>query len=254
MVTWIVTDVNYENLNIFANPTSSPSIIWDRIKIKEQKNFEQAVQTGSKQTIWLTAEYEYDSTPFDGSKGTIFLNHKPMTWSNENQRWEQTVELNQTGLEEYKATSINDNQGFELTTIIQDTKIDIIWDQIEITNTKIETIQLGKTTIKFDVNFEHTKNPIPNLEVLLNELTCEQISQNTYICTLSNWNPIQGVQISIESINFNQYTTNLSIIHNTNTALYVSIGFAIIFLTLFLIKRRKNKIQKTKTNSLTQAF
>ena len=248
---WKVTDIKYENLNLFANPSGFPSIIWDRIKINEQKTFEQIIQSGSQQIIWLTAEYEYDSTPFDDSKGKIFLNYKPMTWSTENQRWEQTITSNQTGLEQYKATSVNDHQGFKLKTINQAAKINITWDQIEITNTKIETTQPGKTKIKFDVNFEYTKNPITNSEVILNGLKCEQINQKTYTCTLDNWSPIQGAQISIEYMNFNQYKKNLSIIHISNTVLYIAIVSAIILSILFLIKRRKNKTQKTKPNSLT---
>jgi hypothetical protein len=108
MVVWNVNGVEYNTHTDYVQSVSNPCIIWDRIKVTDSIVVDGIVQTGSSEPVWLKADYEYDSARFDGSKGTIFLNGKPMVWSDQNSRWETNVTSNTLGPQRYEVTSVDD--------------------------------------------------------------------------------------------------------------------------------------------------
>lgn len=243
-VVWSVTGVDYNGLKAFTKTADNPRIVWDRIKIREVSIFDEIVQVDSLQTVWLTAEYEYDSTTFDDSKGIVFLNNEPMIWSSQNLRWEHNVTSKDVGRQGYEVTSVDDTD-FGLTKIYNpNSTINILWDKIEISKIEFETDMLGVTSIKFDVKYKHSQNPVVNANVNVNNEICEENESGTYKCEIRNWSPIQNLIIKTETKNFEENTKNVVNIHVMNTILYVSIGLAIVLAVwYFLIRKKRQQIR-----------
>jgi len=244
IVVWNVTGVEYDGLTEYAKSVSDPFIIWDRFTVMDSILIDRLVQVGSSQTVWLTAEYEYDSVRFDDSKGTIFLNGEPMIWSNQNSRWEYNATSNILGPQVYEATSVDDGI-FGLTTIQnQARKIDVTWDKIEITKTKFETNALGVTSIRVHVTYNYTKNPVVNATVSVNGKPCNEIESGIYACEINDWSPFQSFLVEVDYPNFEQATKPISNIHVSNTILYTVIGLAILLTAAFFVRRKKQSQQK----------
>ena len=246
-VVWSVTGVEYDGLTIYAKTVSDPFIIWDRVKATDSILIDGLVQAGSSQTVWLTAEYEYDSVRFDDSRGTIFLNGEAMMWSNQNSRWEHNVTSNILGPQAYEATAVDDKI-FGLTTIQnQARKIDVTWDKIEITKTKFETNTLGVTSVIVDVTYNYTENPIVDADVSVNGKPCNEIGRGTYACEINDWSPLQSFLVEAKSPDFEQATKTVSSIHVSNTILYVVIVLAIMLTAAFFVLRKKRNRKKRET-------
>jgi len=251
-VVWSVTSVEYDNLTDYAKSVSDPFIIWDRVKVTDSVLIDGVVQVGSSQTVWLTAEYEYDSVCFDDSKGTIFLNGEPMVWSNQNSRWEYNITSNILGPQVYEPTAVDD-EIFGLTTIRnQLRKIDVTWDKIEITKIEFETNVLGVAGVKVYVAYNYTKNPIVNADVLVNGKPCNELHSGIYTCEITDWAPIQSFLVEVKSPNFEQATKTVSNIHVSNTILYTVIALAIVLTaTLFVLKKKWNRKKREPASSDT---
>jgi hypothetical protein len=243
-VAWNVTGVEYDDLTDYVKSVSDPFIIWDRVTVTDSVLFDELVQAGSSQTVWLTAEYEYDSACFDDSKGTIFLNGEPMVWSNQNSRWEYNVTSNVLGPQVYEATAVDDRI-FGLTTVRnQDRKIEATWDKIEATKTEFEVNELGVTSVKVYAEYNYTKNPVVNAEVSVNGKPCSETDSGTYTCKINDWAPIQSFLVDVKSPKFEQTTKTVSNIHVSNTILYAVIGSAIVLTAAFFVLRKNRNRKK----------
>ncbi len=248
-VDWSITDVEYKDVTDYAKSVTDLSIIWDRVNVTESSVIDRAVQMGSSQIVWLKAEYEYDSVIFDNTRGIIFLNGEPMSWSNQNSRWEYNATTNILGPQVYEVTAVDD-ESFGLTTICnQNENIEIIWDKIEVTKTEFETNTLGATTIKVHVAYNYTKNPVVNADVSVNGKACNQIEQGIYVCEIADWSPFQSFLVEVDYPEFEQATKTVSNIHVSNTILYVVIGSAILLTAAFFVLRKKRRKQKPETVS-----
>ncbi len=248
-VVWNVTGVAYNTLTDYVKSVNDPYIIWDRINVIDSIAFDEIVQAGSSQLVWLKAEYEYDSVRFDDSKGTLFLNGEPMIWSDQNSRWEINVTSNIPGPQVYEVTSVDDRT-FSITTIrSQAEEIDMIWDKIEISKIEFETGELGVTSIKVYATYNYTKNPVVNAYVTVNGEPCSEIESGVYTCELTDWGPFQSFLVEVESPNFEQATKTVSNIHLVNTILYVIIGLAIVLPIGFFVLRKKRKRKKREHTS-----
>jgi hypothetical protein len=248
-VDWSITDVEYNGITDYAKSVTDLSIIWDRVNVTASSVIDDVVQAGSPQTMWLKAEYEYDSVIFDNTRGTIFLNGAPMIWSSQNSRWEYNATSNIVGPQMYEVTAVDD-ESFGLTTIRnQNENIEIIWDKIEITKTEFETNALGVTTIKVHVAYSYTKNPVVNADVSVNGKACNQIEQGIYGCEINDWGPFQSFLFEVDYPDFEQATKTVSNTHVSNTILYVAIGSAILLTAAFFVLRKKRKQQKRETAS-----
>jgi hypothetical protein len=229
---------------------SDPFIIWDRVSVTDSVLFDELIQVGSSQTVWLTAEYEYDSACFDDSKGTIFLNGKPMMWSNQNSRWEYNVTSNVLGPQVYEATAVDDRI-FGLTTVRnQDRKTEATWDKIEITKTEFEMNVLGVTSVKVYAAYNYSKNPVVNADVSVNGKPCSETDSGTYTCEISDWAPIQSFLVEVKSPDFEQATKTVSNIHVSNTIVYAVIVLAIVLtVAFFVLRKRRNRKKRELASS-----
>ena len=108
------------------------TVIVDRIKITDGGVSDDRCDLGSTQTVWFTAVYEYDSTTFDGSKGTLYVNGSAMTWDSVDSRWEITYSYSTIGKRTFLVSEVSDST-YGLTTIndVAGAK-EIIWDRIQI--------------------------------------------------------------------------------------------------------------------------
>ena len=246
---WSVTAVEYNGITDYAKAVAGASIIWDRVNVTDCIVIDDAVQAGSSQTVWLTAEYEYDSLIFDNARGTIFLNGEPMSWSSQNSRWEYNATSDIFGPQIYEVTAFDD-ESFGLTTIRnQNEGIEIIWDKIEVTKMEFETNALGVTTIRVYVAYSYTQNPVVNADVSVNGKACSQIGQGIYECEINDWSPLQSILFEVEYPDFEQATETVSTIHFSNTIFYVVIGSAILLTAAFFVLKRRRRQQKPETVS-----
>ena len=240
-VVWQITGVEYHGFVDYVKAVDDPFIVWDQAKVTESSVFDDVVQVGSVQTLWLTAEYEYDSEIFDGSKGTVFVNGNQMIWSDQNLRWELNVTSDTVGMQIYELSSFVDYR-FELTSILtHDVNMSVTWDKIEITKTELETNTLGETGVKVYVNYSFSKRPVVNAKVSVDDVVCTEIEQGIYLCRVSGWGPIQSVHVEADFTNFEQTTKTETNVHIVNTVVYVAVGLLIILLVAFFVFKRKTK-------------
>jgi len=246
---WGITDIEYEDVTGYAKSVTGVSIIWDRVNVTDSIVIEDVVQAGSLQTVWLEAEYEYDSVVFDNTRGTVFLNGEPMMWSDRNSRWEYNATSDIIGPQTYEVTAVND-ESFGLTAIRnQNGNMEIVWDKIEVTRTEFETNALGVTTIRVHVAYSYTENPVVNAEVSVNGKACSQIEQGIYACEIADWSPFQSFLVEADYPDFEQATKTVSNLHVSNTILYVVIGLAFLLTAAFFVLRKKRRQQKPETAS-----
>jgi hypothetical protein len=243
---WNVTGIEYEDVTDYAKSIIDPSIIWDRIKITDHTVIDAVIEADSSKTLWLTAEYEYDSTVFNEVAGTIFLDDQPMTWSSSQSRWEYTATADALGSQVYEASSVDDER-FRLTAINdQDMSVDVTWDKIEITETEFETNSLGLTNTRVHVAYDYTENPVVDATVIVNGRACNQIEEGVYACELNDWGLFQNLLVEVDTQDFEQATLTSTNIHVANAILYAAIVSAIVLLVAFLVlKRKRNKKNET---------
>jgi hypothetical protein len=238
---WDITGMEYDGITDYAKSVTDPSIIWDRVNVTDHIVVDEVVQENTEKTLWLTAEYEYDSAVFDNTGGTIFLNGEPMTWSSQNSRWEYAATANTVGPQVYEATAVDDER-FGLTAVhSQDGGIDVIWDEIKIVETEFETNLLGVTSAMVHVTYDYTDEPVVDANVEVNGKACAQTEEGVYVCELDGWGLFQNFRVEVDYPDFEQTTKTSSNIHVSNTLLYVAIGSAIVLAAAFLVLRRKRR-------------
>ena len=242
---WNVTDIKFEGLSLYSKTTADPIIIWDRINITDVAIVNELVPTGTVQTLWLTAEYEYDSESFDETKGTMYLNGKKMSWSSQNKRWEQTVTSNVLGPIAYEVTNVDDKTVGLKSINKNGMNTTLRWDGIALAKIDFDSIAIGEMGSKIYVEFSYSKTPIGNATVFVNGKICTETEKGIYTCTLGGFNPFERFTIEADFANFEKVTASVTSIQLLNTLVYTLIGTAILLTILFLyikIKRRKQKL------------
>jgi hypothetical protein len=236
-VDWKVMGVEYGDLTDYAKSVIDPFIVWDRVAVTDAVVFDGLIQADSPQTVWLTAEYEYDAVTFDGSKGTVFLDGEPMTWSSQNMRWERSVTSSVLGPQVLEVSAVDDEQ-FGLTAIRSPSKpIEITWDKIEVTHVEFETTALGMTNVKVHVGYSYSGFSIDGADVSVNGQQCSEISSGVYMCELAGWSPVQSFSVEAEVPMFEQATRTVWSIHVSNTLVYVAIGLGVSLVAVVLRKK-----------------
>ena len=239
--TVIITGVEYAGSTDYAKAVNDPEIVWDQLELTDARIFEDSVPVNSIQSIWLTAKYTYSQTFFDDAKGTIFVNDKPMVWSSQNARWELNVTSDTVGYQVYSVTSFVDEQ-FGLSSIrTQEMNTSIVWDQIQITQTEIETIALGETSVKVYLSYSSDQAPVTDAIVSVDGTLCNELERGVYVCKLSNWSPLQSVNLAAEFADFEQATKTVSSLHVVNSLLYFVIGLLTVLAVVFFMYKRKKK-------------
>ncbi len=234
--------ISVNGLMDFAKTVNDPYIIYDRVNVTNSTVIEKLAQVGSSQDIWLTAEYEYDSVTYDGSKGTIFLNDNPMIWSDQNGRWEQPVTSEILGPHIYEATSVND-EVYGLTSVHNlARKMEITWDKLEITKIECETKTLGLTNVKIYVVYDYTNKTVVGADVSMNGKQCNEIEPGVYACEISDWSPVQSYLITAVIPDFEQAKRTVLNIHVLNTLIYTLIALAIVLpIGIFILRKKRSK-------------
>jgi hypothetical protein len=243
---WTITGLEYCGITDYAKSVIDPSIIWDRIKVINRIVIDDVVDAASSQTLWVTAEYEYDYISFNGTAGTIFLDGEPMTWSSDYLRWDYNATADAIGPHVYEVSSVDD-EGFGLTVInTQDMVIDVTWDKIEIAETEFETNALGVTNTKVCVTYNYTGNPVVDANVVVNGKACNQIEEGVYACELNDWGLFQNLLVEVDTPDFERATLTSTNLHGSNAILYVAIGSAIVLVAAFFvfkIRQRRRRIE-----------
>jgi hypothetical protein len=246
---WNVTGVEHDGITDYVKTVSEPNIVWDRVTVTDAIHVDDVVQAGSSQLVWLKAEYGWDAVPFDGSKGTLFLNGESMTWSDQNMRWEQMVTSDTLGPKVYEVTSVDD-ETFSLTTVNSLVeKVNVTWDTVEVSKTEFETGALGVTSVKVYPTYSYTKSPVVNADVRVNGEVCSETEPGVYTYELTNWSPVQGLDVEVESPNFEQVTKNVLNVHFSNSVLYLVLGLAFALPFVFILLRKRRNRQPTEDRS-----
>jgi hypothetical protein len=246
---WNLVGVDYHGITDYAKSVIDPSIIWDRIRILNRIIIDDVVDAASSQTLWVTAEYEYDYIFFNGTAGTIFLDGKPMTWSSKYSRWDYNATADALGPHVYEVSSVED-ECFGLTAInTQDMVIDVSWDKIEIAETEFETNSLGVTNTKVHVTYNYTGNSVVDANVVVNGKACNQIEEGTYACELNDWGLFQNLLVEANTPDFEKATLTSTNVHSSNAILYAVIGSAIVLAAAFFVFKIRQRRQRSETTS-----
>ena len=112
-----ITDTEYE-LTVFTSNTVQ--CIWDQVAVTETGVTETNPVPGETVTYWARTEYQYDSTSFDNTTGTLYADGEPMKYSKTKQRWEKEYTREAETTLHPKITDILDNQ-YQLTQLQDNT-------------------------------------------------------------------------------------------------------------------------------------
>ncbi len=105
-----VNNISGSKYGLSAFTSNEISCIWDRIKISENGATNTVTIIGQNETIWFKAIYEYDEMPLNASMGVLYVNGSAMTWSDENNRWEQLVTYSTVGVRTFKIWQVIDTK------------------------------------------------------------------------------------------------------------------------------------------------
>ncbi|MFW9963547.1 MAG: hypothetical protein ACFFCX_08290 [Candidatus Sifarchaeia archaeon] len=109
-------------------------VIWDRVRILSYWNDEADGRTnvGVKQQVYVTADYEYDSSVFQGAQHKIFMNGSEMTWNGALLRWNHSF-VYSTPVGYVFQVSVVSDPLYGLTVIgEQMSPVSIIWDKLNV--------------------------------------------------------------------------------------------------------------------------
>jgi len=174
-MTWAVSGVNCNRITALKLTSGNPSIIWDQIIMSGGGITTTSDTLGDNATIWFKANYLYDLTCLDNTKGSLYVNGSQMLWSASNNRWESyfpntigitTFEITQIVDEQYGITSIADEAG-PLNLIVLDQPL------IMVSNSSVSGITFNSTsdTLNFNVTGTSGTTGFVNLSVFKTIIT-----------------------------------------------------------------------------------
>ena len=101
-----ITDRKH-GLSIFE--CNSVECIWDTIKITQSGASKYSCNIGEEVEVWFYAEYAYDSKPFTGEDGQLYINGEEATWT-ESDSWVSKVSSDSSAKLSVSVNSINDDR------------------------------------------------------------------------------------------------------------------------------------------------
>lgn len=237
---YTVSGINGDTYGITAFESNSVSIIFDRMRITEGGVSSSHCQVGLTQTVWLRAEYEYDSVRFDGTKGILFLNGEPMDWSDENSRWEYLATSSMIDLQTFKVTSVSDKA--HLLTAVNDLvgEKSILWDEIEIKEITVHTTIFGVTKVKVIAIYTSTKAPVTGATVTVNGIKCTETETGVYMCETQDWSLTRKLNVQVDLLDFTETTATELTIHTMNLTTYLAtLSTMVASIIVILLKKRR---------------
>lgn len=121
--TYKVLSIEDENYGLTSFTCDEVACVWDRVKITEGGVSKPLTSTGSMETVWFKAVYEYDNSTFSGEPTTnggmnkLFVNGVPLQWSSFDKVWKYTTKLDDNGKMTFEVTGVEDMQ-YKLITFI----------------------------------------------------------------------------------------------------------------------------------------
>jgi len=106
---WSITGVNCGGISTYVQTASSPSILWNQIKVFDGGVTEQSPILGETIVVWFKALYAYDDEVFNDAKGILYINGSPATWLTTNNRWECSLVATAIGTTSYTVSEVNDS-------------------------------------------------------------------------------------------------------------------------------------------------
>jgi len=199
---WTVTSVSCHGITAYKQVTDNPQIIWDRIRILAGGVSDPRCDVGTKQTIWFTAEYEYDGVDFTNAEGILYINGTAGSWDPANGRWyityssqvvaKCTFVVDYVSDEIYGLSLINDLAGAQ----------NIIWDRLVITlSLADDRIDVGTTmNWTFSAIYEYDGEPAV-------DYTLVYLNDTTTKLTVGKWT-FSTEHISETQFNLSAFTSN----------------------------------------------
>jgi len=115
--TFTVESIQDDLYGLTSFTSNQVDLVWDRVKIIQGGVSGPTIRTGETGSVWFKAVYEYDNEEFTGDKGTLYVNHLPMTWSSFDYTWKYSTKLDEPGSLLFEVTDIVDRK-YGLTSII----------------------------------------------------------------------------------------------------------------------------------------
>jgi len=199
--TWTVTAVYANGVTEYVMDASDPTVIFDRVKVVDGGVLDGRVDVGSPGTIWFIAVYEYDYLPFDGSKGTLYVNGSPMAWSVANSRWERTCTYYAVTKRVFQVSSVSDAI-YGLTAINDAVGArEIVWDKVVISISVVDDrINVGeKASFNVGGYYEYDGAPWSGTYVLNDTATKNTVGKYGYrISSITDNN--YGLTVFVQSV------------------------------------------------------
>ena len=107
-------------------------VIWDRLRVLSYAVSDGRCDIGTTQSVYVTLDYEFDSTVFTGALGTVYLNDTSMTWDQAFLRWYQDRTYMTTGERHFRVTGVTDTLHGLTVINEQAAPASVIWDTIEV--------------------------------------------------------------------------------------------------------------------------
>lgn len=112
-----ISSIEDEKYGLTKFISNSVDCIWDRVKITVGGVTNSHATTGSTESVWFKAAYEYDGEEFSADKGQVFVNNTPMVWSESDRTWRYNAKLDVADELTFEVSGIEDTQ-YKLTTFI----------------------------------------------------------------------------------------------------------------------------------------
>lgn len=153
-------------INDVAGPQE---VIWDRIKIDGYEVSDSRVDVNSTQTVYVTAVYEYDGTPF--TNGVLKINGTDASYDPSTGKWSIMYSSSKVGKLVFKVSSVSDSiYGL---TVLHDPQspIEIIWDRVKVDDYGVasERVNVGSNgLVWFVLKYEYDNSLVNDGTVILN--------------------------------------------------------------------------------------
>ena len=249
----------WDNRNAEGEWSDPQTIIVDRLKVASKGCTHDRTDVGSPVYVYFNVIREYDNTPFDGTKGTVYINESAATWDETNKHWKLSVTQNSVGRWEYKISSITDTE-HQITTVndFMGTQ-QVIWDKLIVTITPEATTVTVGTQVKFTVTavYAYGNERVPEFTTnILRDGKHFAVNNFTDTCSIEFPHLYTTENITEKTYGLTAFTSNSPTITWTpkpliqqlmdwmtsNALILVPIIQLAIILTYLLIReRRKNK-------------
>jgi hypothetical protein len=179
-------------------------VIWDQLRILSYWVDEADGRTnvGTTRQVYVTADYEYDGSVFQGAFGTIFMNGSAMTWNPALLRWNHTFSYSTPVGYVFQISGVSDLL-YGLTTIREQmSPLAIIWDRLNVvieSDTSVAFIdEFVRFTVTATYQYDNTRVPTLTVEIATRNGTATEFGNFTNTWTGPEDALLQYIVVSAE--------------------------------------------------------